>query len=595
MSDEGTGKDAEPDSTGPATTPDSAADSAAPTTDTSEKSADTSDADASKKASDEPSDAADATSDAPGAPANAPDAPAPTAAAQPLRGPRLVPGAAVAGGRYRLISHCGQSRGLQFWHARDINLDRDVALTFVDAEQLAEPTAAGEAPSAQGEGPQAVLTRTLRIGGLHSAGAARVLDVIRGSSGGIVVSEWVTGSSLAEVAATSPSPIGAARAVRALAAAAEAAHRTGGALSIDSPARIRVSTNGDAVLAFPGTLAGDDRASDVRGLGAVLYALLLDRWPLTADGSRTTTEKQASERVGGMPPAMADDTGDTPIEPRQARSVVPFEISAVASRALAGNQGIRTAATVQHVLDQATVLDLPTDMMPPVDSDGKPIAPPPGQRAASPVATAGNNSERNMPLLIGLGVAAMLLVIALVIMLAKFFGGSSGPGTDIDAILTATSGASSSAPGATISLQNVSVVDFSDQPADPSTNVANVISGASPAWHTDNYRFSSNFGGLKPGVGLLFNLGGPQTVKSVTIATPNPGFTVELRTAQSGASDLASTTKVGGGQVESAETTLNTTGAKPSTFLLVWITDLAPSQTTYGQYEATISKITMRG
>ena len=40
------------------------------------------------------------------------------------------------------------------------------------------------------------------------------------------------------------------RAVRALAAAAEAAHRTGGALSIDSPARIRVSTNGDAVLAF---------------------------------------------------------------------------------------------------------------------------------------------------------------------------------------------------------------------------------------------------------------------------------------------------------------------------------------------------------
>ena len=182
---------------------------------------------------------------------------------------------------------------------RATSLDRDVALTFVDAEQLADPATAGEAPSAQGEGPQAVLTRTLRIGGLHSSGAARVLDVIRGSSGGIVVAEWVTGSSLAEVAATSPSPIGAARAVRAFAAAAEAAHRTGGALSIDSPARIRVSTNGDAVLAFPGTLAGDDRASDVRGLGAVLYALLLDRWPLTADGTRTTTEKQSSDRVGG--------------------------------------------------------------------------------------------------------------------------------------------------------------------------------------------------------------------------------------------------------------------------------------------------------
>lgn len=592
MSDEGAGTDAEPGSTGPATTPDTAADdqqAQTPETADAPAPADATGEDTKpgKTAGEPTAKAADPTGQSSGA------SDVPTTTAPPVpRGPRLVPGAAVAGGRYRLITHCGQSRGLQFWHARDINLDRDVALTFVDADQLAEPPSAGEAPSAQGAGPQAVLTRTLRIGGLNSAGAARVLDVIRGSSGGIIVAEWVTGSSLAEVAATSPSPVGAARAVRALAAAAEAAHRTGGALSIDSPARIRVSTNGDAVLAFPGTLAGDDRSSDVRGLGAVLYALLLNRWPLTAAGSQTTTERQSTERVGGMPPAMADDAGTAPIEPRQARSTVPFEISAVASRALSGNQGIRTAATVQHVLDQATVLDLPTDMMPPVDSDGKPIAPPPGQRTAAPTPTA-DNSERNMPLLIGLGVAAMLLVIALVIMLAKFFGGSDA-GTDIDAILTTTSSAGAEAPGATIPLQNVSVVDFSDQPADPSTNVANVISGASPSWHTDHYRFSSDFGGLKPGVGLLFNLGGPQTVRSVTIATPNPGFTVELRTAQTGASDLASTTRVGGGRVGSPETTLRTTGAGPATFLLVWITDLAPSQTNYGQYEATIRKITMR-
>ena len=62
-----------------------------------------------------------------------------------------------------------------------------------------------------------------------------------------------------------------------------------------------------------------------------------------------------------MHPALAVDGGSTPIEPRQARATIPFEISAVAARALAGDQGIRTAATIQHVLDQATVLDLPTD------------------------------------------------------------------------------------------------------------------------------------------------------------------------------------------------------------------------------------------
>ena len=141
----------------------------------------------------------------------------------------------------------------------------------------------GGADDTRGDGPQAVLSRTLRLGQISSAGVARVLDVVRGSSGGIVVTEWVPGSSLADVARSGPSPIGAARAVRALAAAAEAAHRSGGALSIDHPDRIRISTDGNAVLAFPGTLAGDDKSSDVRGLGAVLYALLLARWPLDGE------------------------------------------------------------------------------------------------------------------------------------------------------------------------------------------------------------------------------------------------------------------------------------------------------------------------
>ncbi|MGV7637420.1 hypothetical protein PJI23_33905, partial [Mycobacterium kansasii] len=77
--------------------------------------------------------------------------------------------------------------------------------------------------------------RTLRLGRVHSNGLARVLDVVRGSSGGIVVAEWIPSSSLADVAGTHPSAIGAAKAVRALAGAAEGAHRAGAALSIDHP------------------------------------------------------------------------------------------------------------------------------------------------------------------------------------------------------------------------------------------------------------------------------------------------------------------------------------------------------------------------
>ena len=62
------------------------------------------------------------------------------------------------------------------------------------------------------------------------------------------------------------------------------AHRGGGSLSIDHPDRIRISASGDAVLAFPGTLADSDAQSDVRGLGAMLYALITARWPIRTGG-----------------------------------------------------------------------------------------------------------------------------------------------------------------------------------------------------------------------------------------------------------------------------------------------------------------------
>ena len=73
----------------------------------------------------------------------------------------------------------------------------------------------------------------LRLSRIESPGVARILDVANTGSGGLIVSEWIRGGSLQEVAETSPSPIGAARAMQTLAAAAEQAHRAGVSLSID--------------------------------------------------------------------------------------------------------------------------------------------------------------------------------------------------------------------------------------------------------------------------------------------------------------------------------------------------------------------------
>ncbi len=113
----------------------------------------------------------------------------------------LIPGASIAGGRYRLLVFHGGPPGLQFWQALDTALDRQVALTFVDPDR-----------TLPAEQVQEILARTLKLSRLERPGIARVLDVANTGSGGLVVSEWIRGGSLKEVADTSPSPIGGARA-----------------------------------------------------------------------------------------------------------------------------------------------------------------------------------------------------------------------------------------------------------------------------------------------------------------------------------------------------------------------------------------------
>jgi hypothetical protein len=158
----------------------------------------------------------------------------------------LGPGATVASGRYRLLVFHGGPDGLQCWQALDTALDRQVALTFVDPDRRLSDRQIEE-----------ILARTQQLSRLERPGLARVLDATTVSNGsGLIVAEWIRGGSLKEVAGTSPSALGGARAIQSLAAVADEAHRAGVALSVDHPSRIRVSIDGDVALAFPATLAG---------------------------------------------------------------------------------------------------------------------------------------------------------------------------------------------------------------------------------------------------------------------------------------------------------------------------------------------------
>nr|WP_238845726.1 murein biosynthesis integral membrane protein MurJ [Nocardia terpenica] len=506
------------------------------------------------------------------------------------RGPKLIAGASVAGGRYRLLAGHGGARGLRFWQALDVKLDREVALTFVDADQKANDNAGHD-------GPQAILSRTLRLGRINSPGLARVLDVVRGSSGGIVVAEWTPGRSLREMAETSPSPIGAARAIRALAAAAELAHRGGGSLSIDHPDRIRISASGDAVLAFPGTLADSDAQSDVRGLGAMLYALITARWPIRSGGVSGT-----AATVGGLRLADLGPDG-TPVEPRQIRPEVPFEISAVAVRSLESNKGVRTAATVQHVLEQASVVDQKTDFIP-VLRLGQRSPSAPDESLADPelLAAEKERSQRMMWILVGLGVLAALVVGVIIWWLLSIFapGSSNAPldeqrklGLTTAAVAPpAPSAASSSAgtptTGGGIPVPATSATVFSPEGTPDNPGGAAAVLDGNPAttWRTDQY--FQQFPALKKGVGILATLGSPSKLTKVGIDSPSPGTVVEIRTSPTANPTLDQTQLIGQATLGEGSTDIAVRADQPARYVLVWITALANSG---GQFQSSIGDI----
>jgi putative peptidoglycan lipid II flippase len=449
----------------------------------------------------------------------------------------------------------------------------------------------------------------LRLGRIDSPGLARVLDVVRGSSGGIVVAEWTNGRSLKDVADTVPPPVGAARAVRALAGAAEAAHRSGAVLALDHPDRIRISSTGNAVLAFPGIPAAADRQADVQGLGAVLYALITATWPLQASSD---VDAATAETVGGMPAARRREDGSlTPA--RSMRAGVPYEISAVTERALQPQSGIRTAAAVHTVLDQASVQDQPTDLMAPVDSRrgtgpapaespldyDAPTAEHPGGPARARGKGKGRRSGKMLLALGGLAVAAILVVAFLASQLAGSLGTSGGPqlpslsrpGTSITPTPAPTTTSAPQPTPAGGPVVPTSVTVFSPQGTqDDPRGAGNAVDGdPSTSWATD--RYLQQLPRLKTGVGLLLTLPEPTALSSVAIDSPSDGTVVEIRSSDTASPSLSDTTVLDTTTLSSGRSTVTLENMSPTRYLLVWITKLGGSS---GSYSSKIAELTLQ-
>ncbi|WP_216636405.1 murein biosynthesis integral membrane protein MurJ [Mycobacterium sp. IS-1496] len=488
----------------------------------------------------------------------------------------LIPGATIGGGRYRLLVFHGGPPNLQFWQALDTALDRQVALTFVDPDATLPD-----------ERVQDILSRTLKLSRLDMPGVARVLDVANTGSGGLIVSEWIRGGSLAEVAETAPSPIGGARAMQSLAAAAEAAHRSGVALSIDHPSRVRVSIEGDVALAFPATMPDATPEDDIRGIGAALYALLVNRWPLPETGVPS-----------GLAPAERDPAGD-PLEPRAVDREIPFQISAAAAHAVQPDGGIRSAPTLLNLLQQATAVADRTDLISPVD---RPDGGAPSRFRGGPDDDPEAQARRKRGLMVGLTVGGAIVVVALIVLatvLSRIFGDVGGGlgGDELglnDPSTSAESEGGSTAPGNVV--RPVRATVFSpDGGADSPDQAGNAIDGSSTTvWPTDTYSDPMPFPNFKNGVGLMLELPQPTTITAVDINVSSTDTSVQIRSSQSAEpSSLDGTTAMTPSTpLRTGNNTIEVSNASPTPYVLVWIDKLG---TVNGLNRSDISEITLKG
>ncbi|MDO5077622.1 murein biosynthesis integral membrane protein MurJ [Corynebacterium sp.] len=145
-----------------------------------------------------------------------------------VHGPRLMAGALVLGGRFRLLASHGESNGARFWHARQQDGDREVALVFVE------------------DPDHEIARRTVELGNQKLDGVAPITEVFTDQSTCVVVAEWVPGVGWTSIQEASPRA--AAHALKSLATAQRP-------LGIDSPKRLRITSEGKAILAFPAVVS----------------------------------------------------------------------------------------------------------------------------------------------------------------------------------------------------------------------------------------------------------------------------------------------------------------------------------------------------
>jgi serine/threonine-protein kinase len=486
-------------------------------------------------------------------------------------------------GRYELEELVGSGGMSSVFRARDLQLDRRVAVKILHEHYLSDP-----------EYVARFRHEARAVAQLSHPNIVTVID--RGEDGGrqYIVFEHVEGENLKElVARNGRLPLR--RALELALAVANGlgfAHEHGLVHRDVKPQNVLLSQEGEVkVTDFgiarsldvehgvtqTGTVLGTGEylapeqasggrispATDVYSLGVVLWELLAGDVPFSGKSFVAVALRHVNE----PPPDL-----------RQVRPDASPRLAAAVDRALAKDPSRRFPSMAALAAElRACLADLEGEA-PAEDSALTLItAPVPAPAPPRPAAPARRRRPVAAYVVIALLVAgAAFAAVFLLVGGSHRHGGSTGP-----------SGGGSGTPVPLSGIGDYNPSASKDSHAD--TAAAATDGDPTTVWYTQIYN-SADFGGLmdpEGGLGLLLDAGSPVRLASITVQTPTPGFQAEIR---AGPSQSGPFSPVSASQTVGDSTTFTLDGGTAQ-YYVVWVTSLPG---TADGYKAEISEVTAK-
>jgi serine/threonine-protein kinase len=303
-----------------------------------------------------------------------------------------------------------------------------------------------------------------------------------------------------------------------------------------------------------------DERVDVYSLGLVLYEMLCGRAPFEADTDIAT----AVARLTAPPPPITTERPEVPvglehvIDRALARDPAERWPSALAFRDAIGQ--FRTEPGGRPSVDATIPVRRPATARPP---------------APAPAGVAGPAPAPPSP------ARPMVTAPRLVLWISVFVIGVVAGYLGYRALADEPAG-NAAPPAAPVAgpLPIVSAADYDpegDQRESPDDVPLVLDDDTATVWTTEQYR-DRDVGGLKPGVGLVLDLGSPKRVERVDVATPDEGWDASVYTGDTVPDGIAAwgEPRFSGQGLAGPEAQLALDAPARARYVLFWITNLPP-------------------